>query len=678
MTEPSDQYCPLTIAQLAKLPRWVAWQAEPESDPAKPPRKRPYSPHGGDAKANDPSTWGIRQDAEERAATLAQPIEIGGVGFELGDIGNGVSIGGIDLDTCRNNDSGAFAPWAAEVILKFSSYTEISPSRSGVKIFFVYATNDLPELQKAMSGNTGIVSGRKWCLPSETSHPPGIELYLAGRYFAVTDECLSSSTQEIKLVDKQTILWLITEAGPALIPAETAAERTARDNSRSAIAYRLGYKLKSQGRSFEEMRRVLRTDPSTAQWFKEKGDDRQLKRIWERTSAEPPLEEIITLNEWNAGLSTDQIPPRGWLLANTFCRGFVSALIADGGVGKTAMRIAQLMALASGKPITGQHIFKRCRVLFISLEDDEIELKRRILAAQIHHDITAHDLDGWFYAATPRGLKIAQTSNYGDPMLSTLNDGLRQTIERLHIDVVSLDPFVKSHGMEENANNAIDFVADALARIAIDLDIAVDSPHHISKGGGIAGDADKARGASAFKDAARLVYTLTPMSPAEAELFNVDDSQRRSYVRLDSAKVNIAPPSEKAQWFHLIGVSLNNATPEYPKGDEVQTIEPWEPPDAWGAMTPELEDRIIGRIERGLGDGRRYSAQAKTREDQRAWQVVCDAASVSEGQAKLIIKGWLERGALVEEIYRDPVERKDRKILRIAVEKRTIAGEAQV
>ena len=303
-----------------------------------------------------------------------------------------------------------------------------------------------------------------------------------------------------------------------------------------------------------------------------------------------------------------------------------------------------------------------------------MELRRRIRAACIHHGIEPAELSGWFYAATPRGLKIAEAGEYGDPKLGSLDEGLRQTIARLGIDVVSLDPFVKAHGVEENANNAIDFVADALARIALECNCAVDAPHHISKGGGVAGDADKARGASAFKDAARLVYTLTPMTAAEAEMFGIIESERRSFVRLDSAKVNIAPPSDKAQWFRLVGVSLDNGNADYPNGDDVQSIEPWEPPDALRDMTPEIEARVFARIEQGLPDGRRYSAQGNAKEDQRAWTLLVGPLPVTEGQARQIIRGWLAKGKLSEGLYHDPVERKQRKGLFIAGQKRTGLG----
>ena len=124
---------------------------------------------------------------------------------------------------------------------------------------------------------------------------------------------------------------------------------------------------------------------------------------------------------------------------------------------------------------------------------------------------------------------------------------LRDAITTLKLDIVCLDPFVKTHAMNENDNNAIDFVCGLLAEIGIDLDCAMDVPHHTNKGLAAAGDANKGRGATSAKDAARLVYTLTPMTPDEAEMFGLDEAERRSLVRYDSAKVNIAPAIHRGE-----------------------------------------------------------------------------------------------------------------------------------
>ena len=107
------------------------------------------------------------------------------------------------------------------------------------------------------------------------------------------------------------------------------------------------------------------------------------------------------LGEWDAGDDTELPPPRGWLLGNIFARKFMSSLLADGGVGKTALRYAQLLSLAAGRSLTGDHVFQRCRVLIVSLEDDADELRRRILALMLHYGIDRSEVKGWLFLSAP-------------------------------------------------------------------------------------------------------------------------------------------------------------------------------------------------------------------------------------------------------------------------------------
>jgi len=129
--------------------------------------------------------------------------------------------------------------------------------------------------------------------------------------------------------------------------------------------------------------------------------------FWEAVDAEAECETANSskpsglvsngLGEWDAGDDNWQIPPRGWLLGNIFCRRQVSSLIGDGAVGKTSLRIAQLLACATGRSITGEQVFHRCRVLILSFEDDRDELRRRVRAAMLHHRISESELKGWLF-----------------------------------------------------------------------------------------------------------------------------------------------------------------------------------------------------------------------------------------------------------------------------------------
>lgn len=147
---------PDALRGLSGSERWVAWDDVGG-------RKVPKSPGGGNAKSNDPSTWGSLADAE----AAAERCGYSGVGIELGD-----GLVGIDLDGCVRD--GAIEPWAQEIVDAIGSYTEVSPSGTGVHI-----------LAYADPRTTGVV-GR-------ADHRRGIEVYNHGRYFTVTGKQVGDS-----------------------------------------------------------------------------------------------------------------------------------------------------------------------------------------------------------------------------------------------------------------------------------------------------------------------------------------------------------------------------------------------------------------------------------------------------------------------------------------------------
>ena len=364
------------------------------------------------------------------------------------------------------------------------------------------------------------------------------------------------------------------------------------------------------------------------------------------------------MGEWDAGEDPGPIPPREWLLGNQFCRSFVSSIVAAGGVGKSALRLVQFISLSTGRALSGQHVFRRCRVLLVSLEDDTRELHRRIKAVLIHFGIPRSELKGWLFCAAPKLAKLAELKNK-IRVIGPLERMIREATEKHKPDLISLDPFIKTHALEENASGDMDFVCDLLVRLGVEFNIAVDSPHHVHKGTVTPGDADAGRGSGSIRDSGRLVYTLVPMSEEEARAFGIPIADRRDYVRLDSAKVNITRNSLGATWFRLVGVPIDNGTPEYPNGDVIQVVEPWTPPETWAGLSSEALNAALDQIARGNEQGQRYSAGRSAGKERAAWCVVqknCPAKT--EAQCREIVRVWVETGLLYSAEYKDPVQRR--------------------
>jgi hypothetical protein len=387
---------------------------------------------------------------------------------------------------------------------------------------------------------------------------------------------------------------------------------------------------------------------------------------------EIPLDEG-ELGEWDAGdlLGQGLPPPRQWIYGKQLCRCFSSSLVAPGDVGKTTMRLTQAIELATGHELLGHRIYQRCRVLVVTLEDDRNELWRRLLAICQHHHINAAELKGWLFCANLNGVKLVEQID-GERALGKLEPMLRKAIERRQPDLVTLDPFVKLHALDENSNPDMDFVCSQLVKLAQEYNIALDSPAHTRKGALIAGDSDNRRGASAQRDAGRLDYTLTAMSEAEAEQFGIDPDERKSYIRLDRAKANIVR-AIKATWYRLVNVSLGNTTELYPEGDEVQALEVWVPPDAWLDLDAGRINRILDKMGAGLPDGNRYSG-ARSAKKRAAWKVIVEEMpEKAEAQAREIIKAWLKSGLLISREYENPIDRKSAEGLFVDPAKRPTA-----
>jgi hypothetical protein len=141
-------------------------------------------------------------------------------------------------------------------------------------------------------------------------------------------------------------------------------------------------------------------------------------------------------------------------------------------------------------------------------------------------------------------------------------------------------------------------------------------------------------------------------------------------VRLDPAKTNIIRRSHKATWFRLVSVPLGNGTSDYPMGDHVQTIETWQPPDIWANLSSATLNAVLTEIDKGMPNGQRYSDSA-TATTRAVWPVVMKhCPGITEAQVKMIIRTWVQNKVLFPEGYADPVERKERKGLKVDDAKR--------
>ena len=111
--------------ELKALEQWVCWRLELNKDGKE--TKVPYHPIGFKADCSKPNSWA----SFDQACAGYQAGKFDGIGFEFSESD---PFAGVDLDHCINKD-GSIEPWALSIVERLNSYTEKSPSGTGIHIF---------------------------------------------------------------------------------------------------------------------------------------------------------------------------------------------------------------------------------------------------------------------------------------------------------------------------------------------------------------------------------------------------------------------------------------------------------------------------------------------------------------------------------------------------------------
>jgi putative DNA primase/helicase len=159
---PIPTYIP---GDIAGLPQFVVWKLEPRIPK---PSKVPHNPHTGlRASVVNPNHW----SELGTALTALQAGCYNGVGFVFTAQDD---FAGVDLDGCRDPQTGALESWASDILRDFDSYAEVSPSGTGVKVWI------------------------RGAVPGGGRRRGAIEAYSARRFFTLTGQRLHDAPTEIK------------------------------------------------------------------------------------------------------------------------------------------------------------------------------------------------------------------------------------------------------------------------------------------------------------------------------------------------------------------------------------------------------------------------------------------------------------------------------------------------
>lgn len=239
---PAPSHLRQVFGRYADAPIWVAWEARQHADPTKEPIKVPINPNTGfPAKSDDPSTWGPMG----KAMAMTNSRGLAGIGIMLGpdpDQNPDRShdrpyIVGVDYDGALKAD-GTLMPWAQEMLLG-ETYTEISPSGTGIKSFALVSRRPegLPDDRDGVKLRLEGIEA-----PPGVTKRPAVEVYTNRRWFAVTGQTFGTCLQIADMTARLPVLLrharpapLVT---PAPIPGEPDSSFTAQD-ARDAYAQAL-------------------------------------------------------------------------------------------------------------------------------------------------------------------------------------------------------------------------------------------------------------------------------------------------------------------------------------------------------------------------------------------------------------------------------------------------------
>jgi hypothetical protein len=177
-------------AELTVRHQWVVWSLEGPPDKktgkVKPTKVLKNPRTGYNASTTNPETWSTYHEAV--AALEAGGYE--GLGFIFAPDDE---YAGVDLDHCRDPETGEIAAWAREDLALLASYTEASPSGTGVHVIL---KSRLPIRGKTQSGrdSTGRKKGPR-------------EVYDRDRFFTMTGKHIEGTPEAVEERQAQLDQW---------------------------------------------------------------------------------------------------------------------------------------------------------------------------------------------------------------------------------------------------------------------------------------------------------------------------------------------------------------------------------------------------------------------------------------------------------------------------------------
>lgn len=235
---------------LAELDQWIVWRYESRAGGKA--TKEPYQTNGRLASSRDSKTWCSMEKALK--AWQEHPERWSGTGFVFSP---GDPFFGIDLDQCLDA-SGKLKSWAYAIMERFfDSYSEISPSGQGIKI---WGKGRLPGGGVAFSLGDGRV-----------------EIYDQARYFTVTGNHWAGQMLDVE--EHQADLdWMLARSphGQKKVPSKLGVGKIRKGSQHDTLVSLAG-SMRRRGMGVDEIEAALQVTNATR--LEEPAPAQNIKRI---------------------------------------------------------------------------------------------------------------------------------------------------------------------------------------------------------------------------------------------------------------------------------------------------------------------------------------------------------------------------------------------------------------
>lgn len=249
---------------------------------------------------------------------------------------------------------------------------------------------------------------------------------------------------------------------------------------------------------------------------------------------------------------------REWAVDRFAPVGKVTVLAGPGGVSKSMLMLHVLVYASLGRSWGGFSVDEPLRSLYVSYEDDTLELTKRIttLAEALRDQDSGvadllYDVDGSIrkhmriFAADDEAaawLLLTKPDRFGQPERSDRVEWLVGYIKVRSIKMLVLDPAVYTHQLEENDIADMAKYMQTLTYVAKQAQCAVVVLHHVNKAAGwnALDDVNQSslRGASSFADNARSVGVVVNLPRKDAEQYGINGDDANKFAVFKHVKHN--------------------------------------------------------------------------------------------------------------------------------------------